>query len=104
VLDRFVRFLRVGSAGPATAAPLRFNAQLLVSTLESIGEAVAAQWLSAGDWETRLSALDCRRLALGRRPGADGHHVAWCRTIVSDMPPARLASSEPATGTNPSRV
>jgi AcrR family transcriptional regulator len=67
VLDRFVRFLAESSPRRRTAASLRFDAELLMTTLESVGKAVATRRLPrpVGDrWATRTATMLCDHLAL----------------------------------------
>ena len=67
VLDRLVRFLAESSPRRRTAAALRFDAELLMTTLESVGKSVATRRLprSVGDrWATRTATMLCDHLAL----------------------------------------
>jgi AcrR family transcriptional regulator len=68
VLSRFTRFVAESSRRPRTPAALRFDAQLLVTTLESVGKAVATQPLSAPErdrWAVATATMLCDHLAIG---------------------------------------
>jgi AcrR family transcriptional regulator len=65
----FARFVASASRrGPAASA--QFNSQLLMTTLEAVGKAVAAQPLSAAQreqWAVATATMLCDHLGIGRR-------------------------------------
>jgi AcrR family transcriptional regulator len=66
--DRFARFLRASSPRRRTPATLRFDTQLLMTTLESVGKTVATRDLSrrARDrWATATATMLCDHLDIG---------------------------------------
>lgn len=71
VHDRFAQFIRASSGRRRTPAQLRFDTQLLTTTLESVGKAVATQQLSASErdqWASAIAVMLCDYLDIGARP------------------------------------
>jgi AcrR family transcriptional regulator len=65
---RFVRFLAESSPRPRRKAARRFDAQLLMTTLESVGKAAAARPLTPRErdrWATATATMLCDHLDIG---------------------------------------
>jgi AcrR family transcriptional regulator len=67
VQERFEQFVRESSTRPRTPAAARFEAQLLMTTLESVGKAIASQALTTAQrdqWATSTATMLCDYLGI----------------------------------------
>jgi AcrR family transcriptional regulator len=65
---RFMQFLDDASPRPRTSTELRFDTQLLMTTLESVGKAVASRPLTSGQrdqWAVATATMLCDHLDIG---------------------------------------